>query len=107
MVIQVYALTSNAEEAEVEGFYDDSEDLSELTSKRDVLFIIEDWKTKVGSQEIPGVNMQLWPWSTEQSRAKANSFPRECIGYSKHPLPTTQEMTLHKDITRWSIPKSD
>ena len=107
MVIQVYALTSNAEEAEVEQFNEGLQDLLELTSKRDVLFIIEDWKTKVGSQEIPGVNMQLWPWSTEQSRAKANSFPRERIGYSKHPLPTTQEMTLHKDITRWSIPKSD
>ena len=107
MVIQVYALTSNAEEAEVEQFNEGLQDLLELTSKKDVLFIIEDWKTKVGSQEIPGVNMQLWPWSTERSRAKANSFPRERIGYSKHPLPTTQEMTLHIDITRWSIPKSD
>ena len=53
-VIQVYALTSNAEEAEVEWFYEDSQDL-ELTSKKVVLFIIGDWNAKVGSQEIPGV----------------------------------------------------
>ena len=55
MVIQVYALTSNAEEAEVERFYEDLQDLLELTSKKDVLFIIGDWDAKVGSQETPGV----------------------------------------------------
>ena len=54
MVIQVYALTSKAEEAEVEWFYEDLQDLLELTPKKDVLFIIEDWNAKVGSQEIPG-----------------------------------------------------
>ena len=54
-VIQVYALTSNAEEAEVEWFCDDLQDLLELTPKKDVLFIIGDWNAKVGSQEIPGV----------------------------------------------------
>ena len=53
-------------------------------------------------------NRQIWPWSTKGSRAKANSIlPRECTGYSKHPLPGTQEMTLHMDITRWSVLKSD
>ena len=53
-------------------------------------------------------NRQLWPWSTEWSRAKANRvFPGECTGHSKHPLPTTQEKTLHVDITRWTTPKSD
>ena len=51
-IIQVYALTSNAEEAEVEQFYEDLQDLLELTPKRDVFFIIGDWKAKVGSQEI-------------------------------------------------------
>ena len=52
-------------------------------------------------------NRQIWPWSTEWSRAKANRvLPREHTGHSKHPLPTTQEKTLHIDITRWSIPKS-
>ena len=54
-VIQVYALTSNAEEAEVEQFYEDLQDLLELTPQKDVLFIIGDWNAKVGSQEIPGV----------------------------------------------------
>ena len=53
--IQVYALTSNAIEAEVEQFYEDLQDLIELTPKKDVLFIIGDWNAKVGSQEIPGV----------------------------------------------------
>ena len=55
MVIQVYDLTSNAEEAEVERFYEDLQDLLELTPKKDVLFIIGDWNAKVGSQETPGV----------------------------------------------------
>ena len=55
MVIQVYALTSNTEEAEVEWFFEDLEDLPELTPKKDVLFIIGDWNAKVGSQEIPKV----------------------------------------------------
>ena len=55
MVIQVYAPTSNAEEAEVEWFYEDLQDFLELTPKKDVLFIIEDWNAKVGSQETPGV----------------------------------------------------
>ena len=55
MVIQAYALTSNTEEAEVEQFYEDLQDLLELTSKKDVLFIIGNWNAKVGSQETPGV----------------------------------------------------
>ena len=54
-VIQVYAPTSNTEEAEVEQFYEDLQDLLELTPKKDVLFIIGDWNAKVGSQETPGV----------------------------------------------------
>ena len=55
MVIQVYAPTSNAEEAEVEWFYEDLQDLSELTPIKDVLFIIVDWNAKVGSQGTPGI----------------------------------------------------
>ena len=54
-VIQVYAPISNTEEADIERFYEDLQDLLELTPKKDVLFIIEDWNAKVGSQEIPGV----------------------------------------------------
>ena len=53
-------------------------------------------------------NRQIWPWSMEWSTAKANRvLPRERTGHSKHPLPTTQEKTLHMDVTRWSILKSD
>ena len=63
-VIQVYAPTSNTQEAEVEQFYEDLQDLLELTPKKDVLFIIGDWNGKVGSQETPG-NRQIWPWNTE------------------------------------------
>ena len=108
-VIQVYAPTSNAEEAEVEQFCEDLQDLLELTHKEDILFIIVDWNAKVGSQEIPGVTgLAVWPCSTEWSRVKANRvLPREHTGHSKHPLPTTQEKTLHMDITRWSALKSD
>ena len=58
-VIQVYALTNNAEEAEVERFYKDLQDLLELTPKKDVLFIMGDWNAKVGSQGIPGVTGKL------------------------------------------------
>ena len=91
---------------EVEQFYEDLQDLLELTPpQKDVLFIIGDWNAKVGSQEIPGV---IGKFGLELSRAKANRvLPRECTGHSKHPLPTTQEKTLHMDITRWSIQKSD
>ena len=59
MVIQIYAPTSNTEEAEVEQFYEDLQDLLELTPKRDVLFIIGDWNAKGGSQETPGVTGKL------------------------------------------------
>ena len=53
-------------------------------------------------------NRKIWPWNTEWSRAKTNRvLPRECTSHSKHPLQTTQEKTLHMDITRWSTPKSD
>ena len=53
-------------------------------------------------------NRQVWPWSTKWSRPKANRvLPRESTGHGKHPLPTTQEKTLHMDITRWLILKSD
>ena len=53
-------------------------------------------------------NRQIWPWSTERGRAKANRvLTRERTGHSKHPLPTTQEKTLRVDMTRWSVPKSD
>ena len=52
-------------------------------------------------------NRQAWPWSTKGSRAKANRVLPEYTGHNKHPFPTTQETTLHMDITKWSILKSD
>ena len=64
-VIQVHALISNAEEAEVERFYEDLQDLVELTPIKDVLFIIGDWSAKVGNQKLPGVTGKIWPWSTK------------------------------------------
>ena len=58
-VIQVYVTISNAEEAEVEWFYEDLQDLLELTPKKDILFILGDWNAKVGSQETPGVTGKI------------------------------------------------
>ena len=107
MVIQAYASTSNAEEAEGEWFYEDLQDLLELTPKKDVLFIIGYWNAKVGSQETPGVTGKFGPGIRNGAWQRQRVLPRECTGHSKHPLPTTQEKTLHMDIIRWSTPKSD
>ena len=107
-VIQVYAPTSNAEEAEVEWFYEDLQDLLELTPKKDVLFIIGDCNAKVGSQETPGVTGKFGlGMQNEAGQRLIRVMPGKCTGHSKHRLPTTQEKTLHVDITRWSTPKSD
>ena len=108
MVIQVYAPTINAEEDEVEWFYEDLQELSQLIPQNDVLFIIGDWKAKVGSQEIHGVTGKfVLGGQNEAGQRLIRVLPREHTDHSKHPLPTTQEKTLHMDITRWSIPKSD
>ena len=64
-VIQLYAPTTNAEEDKVEWFYENLQDLLGLIPKEDVLFIIEEWNAKVGSQEITWNNRQVWPWSTK------------------------------------------
>ena len=102
-VIQVYAPTSNAEEAEVEWFYEDIQDLLELTPQKRCPFHYRGLECKSRKSRNTWSNRQIWPWSTEWNRAKANRvLPRECTGHSKHPLPTTQ-----KDITTWSTPKSD
>ena len=105
-VIQVYAPTSNAE-AEVELFYEDLQDLLELTPKKDVLFILGDWNAKVGSQETPRVTGKFGLGKHNEAGQTHRVLPRKCTGHRKHPLPTTQEKTLHMDITRWSTPKSD
>ena len=107
-VIQVYALISNIEEAEVERFYEDLQDLLELTPKKDVLFIIGDWNAKLGSQETSGVTGKFGLGVQNEAGQRLIEF---CQGSSlviaSTLVPTTQERTLHLDITRWSTPKSD
>ena len=90
-VIQVYAPTSNAEEAEQ--FYEDLQDLLELTPKKDVLFIIGDWNAKVGSQETTGITGKFGIGVQNEAGQRLTVFPRERTSHSKHPLQTTQEMT--------------
>ena len=105
-VIQVYAPTSNAEEAE--RFYEDLQDLLELTPKKRCPFIYRGLECESRKSRNIWSNGQIWPWNTQWTKAKANRvLPREHTGYSKHSLPTTQEKTLHMDITRWSTLKSD
>ena len=77
MVIPVYALTSNAEEAEVERFYEDLQDLLELTPKNVILFIIGDWSAKLGSQETPGVTGKFGLEVKNEARQKLTEFCQE------------------------------
>ena len=90
-VIQVYAPSSNAEEAEVEWFCEDLQEVLELTPKKDVLFIVGDWNAKVGSQEIPGITGIFGLGVQNEAGQRLTVLPRECTGHSKHHLPTTQE----------------
>ena len=76
-VIQVYAATSNAKEAEVEQFYDDLPNLLELAPKKDVLFIIEDWNAKAGSQEIPGITGKIGLGIQNEARQRLTEFSQE------------------------------
>ena len=76
-VIQVYAPTSNAEEAEVEWFYEDAQDLLKLTPPKDILFIVEDWNAKVGSQEIPGVTGKFGLGIQNEARQRLTEFCQE------------------------------
>ena len=106
-VIQVYAPTSNAEEAEVGMvLWRPTRPFRTNTQKR-CSFHYRGLERKRKSRNT-WTNRQIWPWKLEWSRAKANRvLPREHTGHSKHPLPTTQEKTLHVDVTIWSTPKSD
>ena len=106
-VIQVYAPTSNAEEAEVERFYEDLQDHLEVTPPKDVLFIIGDWNAKVGSQETPGVTGKFGLGvRNEAGQRLILEFCQENALVIANTL-FQQHKTLHMDITRWSIPKSD
>ena len=97
MVIKVYALTSNAEEAE--RFYEDLQDLLELTPKCRCPFHYSGLECKSRKSRNTWSNRQIWRWNTEWSRAKTNRvLPRKCTGHSKHPLPTTQEKMVNTEI---------
>ena len=90
-VIQAYGPTSNAEEAEVEQFYEDVQDLLELTPPKNV-FHYKGLECKSRKSRNTWSNRQIWPWNAELSRAKANTvLPRKHTGHSKYPLPATQE----------------
>ena len=106
MVIQVYTLNSNAEEAEVESFYEDLQDLLEITPKKDVLFLLGDWNAKVGSQEIPGITGKFGLGVQNEAGQRLIEFYQENRLVIAKTL-FQQHKTLHMDITRWSIPKSD
>ena len=101
-VIQVYAHSTNAEEEEVEWFYEELQDFLELThthtrthTHTDVFFFII-FKSKTRMSKDTWSNRWVWPWSTKWSRAKANRvLSEEHTGHSKHSLPTMQEMTTH------------
>ena len=101
-VIQVYVPTSNTEEAEIEQFYEDLQDL-ELTSKKDVLFIIEYWNAKVGSQETPGVTGKFGLGVQNEAGQRLMEFCQ----VTANTLFQLHKRRLHVDITRWSTPKSD
>ena len=105
-VIQVYAPTSNAEEAEVEWFYEDLEDLLELTLQKYILFIIGDWNAKVGSQEIPGVTGKFGLGVQDKAGQRLTEFCQENALVIANTL-FTEEKTLYMDNNRWSILKSD
>ena len=106
-VIQVYAPTSNAEEAEVEQFYEDLQDLLEQTPKKDVLFIIGDWNAKEGSKKTPGVTGKFGLGVQNEAGQRLIEFYQENTLVIAKTLFQQHKRRLHMGITRWSIPKSD
>ena len=105
-IIQVYAPTTGAKEAEVDWFYEDIQDLLEPTPKTDVLFIRGGWNAKVGSQETPGVTGKSGLGVQNEARQRLTEFCQENALVIANTL-FQQEKTLHMDITRWSTQKSD
>ena len=106
-VIQVYAPTSNAEDAEAEWFYEDLQDLLEQTLKKDVLFITGDWNAKVGSQETPGVTGKFGLGIQNEAGQGLIEFCQENALVIANSLFQQHKRDLHVDITRWSILRSD
>ena len=106
-VIQVYAPISNAEEVEVERFYEDLQYLLELTPQKDILCIIGDWNAKVGSQETPGVTGKFALGVQNEAGQRIIEFCQEKALVIANTLFQQHMKTLYMDITRWSIQKSD
>ena len=101
------SLCPNAEEAEVERFYEDLQDLLELTPKKDVFFIVGEWKAKVGSQETPKVTDKFGLGVQNEAGQKLIEFCQEKKLVRANTLFQQHKRRLHMDITRWSTPKSD
>ena len=94
IVIHVYALASNAEEAEVDWFYEDLQDLLDQTPQKRCPFHYRELESKSRKSRNTWSNRKIWAWNTEWSRSKASRvLPRESTGHRKHPLPTTQDST--------------
>ena len=108
-VIHVYDPTTNAEEAEVEWFYEDLQDLLELTSQKDALFIIGDWNAKVGSQEIPRVTGKFGLGIQNETEQRLTEFCQENARFIVSTLFQQHKRRLYTwtKTTRWSILKSD
>ena len=106
-IMQVYALTSNAEQAEVERFCDDLQDLLELIRKKDVLFNIGDWNITVGSKEISAVTSQFCLGVQNEVGQRLIEFCQENTLVIENTLFQQHKTTLYMDMTRWSTPKSD
>ena len=99
--------TSNAEEADVEWYYEDLQDPAELTLKKDVLFILGDWNAKLGSQEIPGVMGKFSLQVLNEAGQMLIEFCQENILVIANTLFQQHKRRLHMHITRYLIPKSD
>ena len=99
--------TSNAEEADVEQFYEDLQYVLELTPKKDVLFIIGDWDAKVGSQETPGVTGKFGLGVQNKAGQRIIEFCQENALVIANTLFQQHKRRLHMNITRWLTPKSD
>ena len=104
-VFQVYASTTNGKEAETEQFYEDLQDLLELTHTQKCPFHHRGLEFKSRKSRDTWSNWQIWPWSTKWSKTKANRvLPRECTGHSRHSLPTTsREDSTHGQMVNSKI----
>ena len=107
IVIQVYAPTTNAKEAELEQLYEDLQDLLELTPPKDILFIIGNWNAKVGSQELPGITGKFGLGVQNEAGQRLIEFCQENVLVIANTFSQQHKRRQHMDIIRWSTPKSD